>query len=123
MNTRVSVGKWRGGFALTRVEDGKVIYFEYKKGNMGGMPVSAYLDLITSPTEVSLKGLSALDRKGIQQGKVFVGMSKEGVRMAYGYPAVHRTPSLTENAWTYWRNRWAMKVVEFGPNDRVRQIR
>jgi hypothetical protein len=122
LNTPVSVGKWRGGFTLTRLDNGQLIYFEYRSGNMGGMSVEEYLNLITAPQKVSLKGLSATDRKGIKEGRVLTGMTKKGVRMAWGYPARHRTPSLEDNVWTYWRNRWVMQAVTFN-NGKVTQVR
>lgn len=121
LNTAVSVGKYRRGFTLTRLDNGQLIYFEYRSGNMGGMATEEYLNLITGPQKASLKGLSATDRKGITEGRALKGMTKKGVRMAWGYPARHRTPSLDDNVWTYWRNRWVMKTVTFG-NGKVTQV-
>jgi len=121
VNTVVSIGKWRGGFTITRQDNGQLIYFEYRSGNMGGMSVEEYLNVITGPQPVSLKGLSATDRKGIKEGRVMNGMSKKGVQIAWGYPAKHRTPSLEDNVWTYWRNRWVMKTVTFS-NGKVTQV-
>lgn len=121
LNTAVSVGKYRGGFTLTRLDNGQLIYFEYRSGNMGGMSVEEYLNLITGPQKAYLKGLSATDRKGIKEGRVLSGMSKKGVRMAWGYPARHKTPSLEDNVWTYWRNRWVMKYVTFS-NGKVTKV-
>jgi len=113
VNTVVSIGKWRGGFTMTRQDNGQLIHFEYRSGNMGGMSVKEYLDLITGPQPISLKGLSAADLKGIKEGRVLKGMTKKGVEIAWGYPARHRTPSLEDNVWTYWRNRWVTKAVTF----------
>jgi hypothetical protein len=121
LNTAVSVGKYRGGFTLTRLDNGQLIYFEYRSGNMGGMSVEEYLNLITGPQKAYLKGLSATDRKGIKEGRVLSGMTKKGVRMAWGYPARHKTPSLEDNVWTYWRNRWVMKYVTFS-NGKVTKV-
>ena len=122
VNTAVSVGKWRGGFTLTRKDTGQRVYFEYRSGNMGGMSVEAYLNIITGPRKVALNSLSATDRKGIEQGRVLKGMTKKGVRIAWGYPARHKTPSLEDNVWTYWRNRWVMKTVTFS-NGKVVEVR
>ena len=122
LNTAVSVGKWRGGFTLTRLDNGQLIYFEYRSSNMGGMSVEEYLNLITGPQKVSLQGLGATDRKGIKEGRALSGMTKKGVRMAWGYPARHKTPSLEDNVWTYWRNRWVMKTVTFS-NGKVTEVR
>ena len=121
VNTVVSIGKWRGGFTLTRQDNGQVIYFEYRSSNMGGMSVEDYLNLITGPQPLSLKGLSATDLKGIKEGRVLKGMTKKGVEIAWGYPAKHKTPSLDDNVWTYWRNRWVMKSVTFS-NGKVTQV-
>lgn len=122
LNTAVSVGKYRGGFTLTRLDNGQLIYFEYRSGNMAGMSVEEYLNLITGPQKAYLKGLSATDRKGINEGRALKGMTKKGVRMAWGYPARHKTPSLDDNVWTYWRNRWVMKTVTFS-NGKVTEVR
>jgi hypothetical protein len=121
VNTAVSVGKYRGGFTLTRLDNNQLIYFEYRAGNMGGMSVEEYLNVITAPQKADLSGLSATDRKGITEGRVLSGMTKKGVRMAWGYPARHRTPSLEDDVWTYWRNRWVMKTVRFS-NGKVTQV-
>jgi hypothetical protein len=122
LNTAVSVGKYRGGFTLTRLDNGQLIYFQYRSGNMAGMSVEEYLNLITGPQKAYLKGLSATDRKGIKEGRALKGMTKKGVRMAWGYPARHKTPSLDDDVWTYWRNRWTMKYVTFS-NGKVTEIR
>ena len=122
VNTAVSIGKWRGGFTITRQDTGRQIHFEYRSGNMAGMSVEEYLDIITGPQKVNLGSLGATDRKGIKEGRVLKGMTKKGVRIAWGYPARHRTPSLEDNVWTYWRNRWVMKTVTFS-NGRVIEVR
>jgi hypothetical protein len=118
VNTAVTIGKWRGGFSITRQDTGEVIYFEYKSSNMA-MGVEEYLKIITAPTKASLGGLSATDMKGIKEGQALKGMSKDGVRIALGYPARHRTPSLEDNVWTYWRTRWVMRTVNFDGKGKV----
>jgi serine/threonine-protein kinase len=58
-------------------------------------------------------GLSALDRQGIREGKALIGMSKDGVILAIGYPPEHKTPSLDGDAWRYWTSRFGQMVVNF----------
>ena len=99
------------------------VFYEFNSSNMGGIDFSEYLELISSSSLTSLEHLSQLDRKGISEGKVYEGMTKEGVRIALGYPARHRTPSLESDTWIYWRNRFRTLAVEFGQNGKVSLIR
>lgn len=59
--------------------------------------------------------------KQIEQGLVEPGMSRAEVLMALGYPPAHRTPSLEQPIWTYWRNRWDVFMVYFD-GDKVDRI-
>jgi outer membrane protein assembly factor BamE (lipoprotein component of BamABCDE complex) len=49
-------------------------------------------------------------------------MTKDGVRIALGYPAAHQTPSLNENTWVYWTNRFKSFKIEFDANGKVTKI-
>lgn len=119
-NSKVEIKKWKRGYRITAVESDTVILFDYKKTNMAGMPGSEYLDLILSSVPVSYSGLSAEDQQGIEQGKAMKGMTKQGVMIALGYPAKHRTPSLDSNSWAYWRGRFGEpRLVEFDENGKV----
>ena len=122
VNTPVAFGRYRRGLTLKNLNDGSFVYFEYNSKNMG-MSAEQYISLIASPKKVNLKDLSEIDQKGIHSGRAWVGMSKKGVRIALGYPAAHRTPSLEINSWVYWRNRFSTKVIEFDPEGKVKEIR
>jgi hypothetical protein len=121
-NTQFRVDSRRGGLKLIAVGTGMEIYFEFKSANMGGMSVQDYIDLITSPTPVSYSGLTAEDLEGIKAGKAMVGMTKQGVMVALGYPAKHRTASTDLNTWVYWKGRFNNLVVNFGDNGKVGSI-
>ena len=122
-NTQVEVKSWKRGYKITAVDSGTVILWEFKSKNMDGMRGSDYLDLILSPEPVSYMGLSAEDQQGIQQGKVMKGMTKQGVMVALGYPAKHRTPSLDDNTWAYWRGRFGdPRMVNFDASGKVVSI-
>ena len=112
VNTPVEIGRFRRGFSIKNLNDGGIIYFEYNSTNMG-MSAEQYINLITSLKKVNLDQLSEIDQKGIKSGEAFIGMSKAGVKIALGYRATHRTPSLENNSWVYWQNRWKTKVIEF----------
>ena len=59
--------------------------------------------------------------KQIEQGIVEPGMTKADVLLAIGYPPAHRTASIEQPIWTYWRNRWDVFMVYFD-GDKVDRI-
>ena len=124
VNTPVVITKVKkNGIYMTSAVDGTKITFEFRSSNMAGISSDEYVGYITSPRKTSLKSMSPIDRKGIKDGKAYVGMSKDAVRIAWGYPALHRTPSLEDNLWTYWKNRFATTAIEFGAGGKVKSIR
>ncbi len=102
-------------------DDNMRIVWEYNPDRMM-MSTRKYVNLIMSPTPVSYEGLSEVDRRGIEAGEAMVGMSKQGVLVALGYPAKHRTPSLEQNRWVYWKGRRNYYVVEFDDSGNVASI-
>ncbi len=123
VNTPVEVQFARFGFYLTDTRTGRKIDYEYNDNGMGGMSAEEYVKLITAREPVSLKGMSDTDRRGITDGKAYIGMSKDGVRTALGYPAVNRTPSLSSNTWVFAKNRWTSTAITFDDKGRVRTIK
>lgn len=122
-NTKFKVGSWGKGFKLTVAGTGMVILFEYRSTNMGGMSAQDYVNLIMSPTPVSYSGLTPEDLEGIKAGKAMMGMTKEGVKIALGYPAKNKTPSTDLNTWVYWKGRMNTLTVNFGENGKVASLR
>lgn len=112
VNTPVTIKKKRKAFIIKNTLNNEKIYFEFHETNMS-MKLEQYLNLITSSAKVSLAGFSENDMKGIQDGKAYPGMTKNGVRVALGYPAAHKTPSLDSNTWVYWTNRFRSVDVVF----------
>lgn len=103
----------------TKETPSRTIIMEFDDRNMN-MKIDEYVNVITSPQPTSLDNLSAIDREGIQEGRALPGMTKEGVRIALGYPAAHKTYSLESNLWVYWENRWDYFAVMFDENDKVK---
>ncbi|MBN2301835.1 MAG: hypothetical protein JXN60_04895, partial [Lentisphaerae bacterium] len=52
-------------------------------------------------------GLNAREIEMIRAGQIEDGMSKQAILIAYGYPPTHRTPSIKNNTWYYWHNRFS----------------
>lgn len=123
VNTPVDVHDWPDGLAiLSRGEDKNTVFFEYSTVGMG-MSKKEYVDRITTSEKIDLSELSDIDREGIEEGTAKKGMTKKGVRIALGYPAKQETPSLENDVWTYWTNRWVTYDVVFNEDGKVQEIR
>lgn len=120
--SEVAIAALRSGFTIQVKGDSRKIAFEYQERNMG-LSVEEYVAKITSSTPPSLATLSPIDREGVKVGKARVGMSKQGVLTALGLPPTHKTPSLDDNSWTYWKDKYRTLVVEFDGTGTVRAIR
>lgn len=73
-------------------------------------------DRMFGKSKVDLSKFSREAQDAIKKGQIRVGMTKEQVLLAYGYPPVHVTPSTDANQWTYWKNRWNKMVLDFQNN-------
>jgi len=121
--TKIAItDKARKSFTFTYDDGKQEVIFEYHEPRMG-MSLDEYLDKITSAEPVSQSGLSELDRKGVAEGKALVGMSRDGVMTALGYPATHKTPSLQAKTWIYWTNRFGTVAVDFDDQGIVKAVR
>lgn len=58
--------------------------------------------IVASDPKVKMAGYPANVRQAIQKGQVMVGMSKEQVIMALGYPLTNENPQLDAPLWRYW---------------------
>ncbi|MBN2417999.1 MAG: hypothetical protein JXL81_01335 [Deltaproteobacteria bacterium] len=122
VNTPVKIKKWGSqSFKIINTENNTEIEFKYLIERMK-MSREEYLKYITSPSRISLDDLSDIDRNGIKEGKAFIGMTKDCILMALGYPATHRTPSLKSNTWVYWKDRSRTTAITFDQNGIVARI-
>lgn len=112
----------RRSLVIVDAKSGRTIHFEYNERNMH-LPMSEYIGLISSTKKTSLNNLSAKDRKGVKDGRAYIGMTKNGIRMALGYPAKHRTPSLESSEWVYWIDRFRTMLIRFNGKGTVTEIR
>lgn len=114
--------KSRKEFRFQASGDDRVVRFQFHEPRME-MSLDEYIQKITSASPVSLKKLSTLDRKGVAEGKALVGMTRDGVLTALGYPATHKTPSLEAPTWIYWTNRFKTIAVDFDGRGKVKTVR
>ena len=122
VNTPVKIKKWGRYFKILSVKDGTEIKFELNRIRMK-VKREEYIKKITSPTKISFDEFSDIDRRGIKEGKVYTGMTKDGVFSALGYPPILRTPSLKSNTWVYWEDRVRTIAVTFDQNGIVARLR
>ena len=61
-------------------------------------------------------------RSAIRDGKVILGMTREQVIIAVGYPPTHRTPSLDSSVWNLWASRTGRYEVHFNGKGNVEKL-
>jgi hypothetical protein len=76
----------------------------------------------TACPRATLDKLPEVDRRGIKKGQALIGMSKQGVVFAMGYPPSHVTPTLEADRWTYWTNRFNKVAILFDETGRVSAV-
>lgn len=111
--TQVTIKSARKGFLLIDQKSGNQIHVLATSAYLLDLSLSDYIELILSRSPISYAGLSEIDMKGISEGKPYIGMTKQGVMIALGYPCPHRTTSPDSNVWIYWRNRLSNYNVNF----------
>ncbi len=105
-------------FKVSVRETGREYTFFQHKATPESLNYIANLYFGPSCDRATIDRLSAIDRKGIEQGEALPGMTRQGVIYAVGYPPSHRTPSMKSDRWVYWTSRFVTDVVQF-ENDRV----
>lgn len=122
--TRVQIMEVRKNSVLFQAEGHPPIRLELKYGEKL-VAFDDYLRRVFPDTNPLLKfgkKKSKLEQAAID-GRVEPGMTRDQVILAIGYPPAHMTPSLEQDSWHYWTNRWHQYYVIFskGKVDRVNQ--
>jgi hypothetical protein len=76
----------------------------------------------TKNSEELAAGIKPEILEKIKTGTVEKGMTKQEVMLAYGYPSLHRTPSIDEDTWIYFDNATKKKRVIFNRKSLVIEI-
>ncbi len=58
--------------------------------------------VVSSDPRATLNSWPSDVRSAVGAGRVFIGMTREQVAMAIGYPSPNDTPDLTASTWRYW---------------------
>jgi hypothetical protein len=110
----VSISKKRFEFSVKDV----VYRYDFNpRSNPEGLDANLKQYFGKSCSNTAVTSLSATDQKGIREGKAYVGMSKQGLIYAMGYPPVSpTTPDIKAPVWKYFINRFNTMNVEFKGN-------
>jgi hypothetical protein len=117
--TKIVAGRTMGAepmaISFITASDQKKYYVNIIKKYHPGKTIEDYSKLMFSEKDFSqlTQGMSQTEIEGIKEGVIKVGMSKKAVIVSYGYPPEHKTPDLNGNLWTYWRNKFATKAINF----------
>jgi len=94
--------------------------YEYRNHAAAGEPFQDHLARYFGyECPAAVASLSEIDKRGVTLGSAQVGMSKQGVIFAMGYPPPHVTPSLESNRWIYWLSRIQKEAVVFDDGGHV----
>lgn len=102
--------------------------YEFHWKTKSTVPLSEHLERVflksAEALQLQVAGLAEIDQDGIYEGRVKLGMSREGVLIAIGYPPefANRAELLTDREWLYWVSRHSKMVVGFGRDGLVNRI-
>ena len=78
-----------------------------------GEKIDAIFERMFSLNETDLTSYSSEQVERIMAGVFELGMTKEEIILAIGYPPKHRTSSLVSNKWRYWESRFDTVLLHF----------
>ncbi len=110
--TPVQIDRVRGRrIAFTNLTTGQRMRYEVHRADRE--IIDTHLQRVFGTSCPDIAQMSQADLSGIQNGQVYNGMSKAGVLIAVGYPPSHRTPTLDQDVWRFWRTRFNQFEVYF----------
>lgn len=112
INTRASLITLGEKSMLLRLDSGETVNVENMPNfTRSDMTAIAKRMLARDPVPVEKFDKSLV--VAIKNGVMRIGMTKEQVIMARGYPPGHETPSLDLDTWKYWSSRLVTQSVVF----------
>lgn len=113
INTRITVVASTVDKLILRVEStGETVTVDNIK-NFTKCDMHTIARRMLTATPVSLDSSDEAMANAIKAGLMRLGMTKEQVLMARGFPPAHKTPSLDSDRWQYWMNRYGVQTIVF----------
>jgi hypothetical protein len=78
--------------------------------------------VVADDPSAKISGYPQKIQDAIHQARVMVGMSREQVLMAVGYPVSSENHFLTDKTWRYWLFSWSEFKVHFDEGGKVTDI-
>lgn len=117
VNTRVTVESM-GGKNLFLDMDGRLIEVRnIPKHTQRDIKVIA--DELLGKSKAPVSSVKREFQGDLEAGILRLGMTKEQVIMARGYPPRHKTASTKANIWVYWSSRFVQRTLVFRDNKLV----
>jgi hypothetical protein len=101
----------------------KTYTYEFHRAATEGFDAHLLKVFGTRCPKKTIEGLSKVDQEGIKAGRAVLGMSREGVIYAIGYPPASQTPVLDGPTWKYWKNRFDIQLIHFDDKGKVMQVK
>lgn len=111
VNTEVKVLAINAKVITLEIDGQKISYLTSTKNTK--INSLEMIDRLFSATKTDISKHSPATIENINNGAVAVGMTKEEVLLARGYPPYSATANTKANRWKYWRNRWITALVTF----------
>jgi hypothetical protein len=120
--TPVDVLKYDGNRALIRI-NGKSMKLKHDYGrDQESLDVWVNKIVVNDDPRPRIAGYPPQVQAAISAGKVIVGMTREQVIVAIGYPLTSENASLDEPTWRMWRSTHGEYDINFDANGRVGSV-
>lgn len=122
INTQVQLLSMAGSkLTLRRLDTGEEIKVDNEE-KYTKKPISQIAALMLSNEPTPLDVFPPEVAAAIRNGEMRLGMTKDVLIMARGYPPAHETPSVESDRWVYWSSRFVKQTVVFA-NGRLNEGR
>jgi len=119
VNTKVTLVSMDDAEIVVRILDsGAELTVENVPKHTNDTTLGAFGKLFAA-APADLSRFSEAEQQSIRAGHAQVGMSRNAVLAALGYPPAVGTPSLDEPVWKYWDSRFTTFVVRFDGSGHV----
>jgi hypothetical protein len=112
INTRVKLVSLAQREMVLELPSGQTVIFEWVK-DYTLRPLAEIASELLGERPVPIEQLGGELATSVKSGELRLGMTKEQVLLTRGYPPRHRTPTLAENRWVYWSNRFVTLTLLF----------